>query len=295
MSNKVCIPVDIIRNQNLSPRARLIWAELSLLPKGVIGEFVINQKELSQQLGICVSTLRRALKSLEENKLIQFVGLFAKKYKKYIFKGVEAVIPAQAGIQILESTPNTGNLDASLRWHDKAKPVAVPNDCHSGLGTESRISWIPERVRNDKNIDCHVVNTPRSEEPAPAPTNNVIDGKFLLANWQQLYKEKSAAKVVAIKPREEKSDGSYRLKYPFTNGKPNSDEKCSMIYAGSICKLFQEKWREQFPLLNGHDKRPLLNYDLIELIVLSHPASLGGQKMLDVIEADLQKYTDGTF
>ena len=83
--SKVCIPVEIIRNTKLSPRAKLIWAELSLLPRGVIGEFVVNQKELSEHLGICVSTLRRAIKSLEENKLIQFVGLFEKRFKKFVF------------------------------------------------------------------------------------------------------------------------------------------------------------------------------------------------------------------
>ena len=86
MSNKVCIPIDIFRNSKLSPRARLIWGELSLLPRGVTGEFVLKQKELSLQLGVCVSTLRRAIKSLEENQLIQFVGLSDQHFKKFVFK-----------------------------------------------------------------------------------------------------------------------------------------------------------------------------------------------------------------
>ena len=47
MTNKICIPVEIIRNSKLSPRARIIWAELSLLPRNPAGEFVIHQKELS--------------------------------------------------------------------------------------------------------------------------------------------------------------------------------------------------------------------------------------------------------
>ena len=88
MTNKVCIPYDIFRNSKLSLRAKFVWAELSLLPRAVNGEFVLKQKELSLQLGVCVSTLRRAIQSLEENQLIQFVGLFERKYKKYIFKGV---------------------------------------------------------------------------------------------------------------------------------------------------------------------------------------------------------------
>ena len=95
MSNKVCIPIDIFRNSKLSLRARFVWAELSLLPRAVNGEFVLKQKELSLQLGICVSTLRRAIKSLEENQLIQFVGLSDQHFKKFVFKsdGVDEKIP----------------------------------------------------------------------------------------------------------------------------------------------------------------------------------------------------------
>ena len=95
MSNKVCIPIDIFRNSKLSLRARFVWAELSLLPRAVNGEFVLKQKELSLQLGVCVSTLRRAIKSLEENRLIQFVGLSDQHFKKFVFKsdGVYEKIP----------------------------------------------------------------------------------------------------------------------------------------------------------------------------------------------------------
>ncbi len=135
---------------------------------------------------------------------------------------------------------------------------------------------------------------PFSKGDSNPPINNEFDGKFLLANWHQLYKEKPEPVAVPFKPREEKTDGSYKLKYQFKNAVPTGDEKMSLGYAKSLCKLFHEQWRKKFPLLNGHDKRPLLNYDLIELIVLSHPSNLGGQKMLDVIDADLQKYMDGT-
>ena len=95
MTNKVCIPLDIIRNTKLSPRARINRAELSLLPRDQAGEIVVQQKELSLQLGICVSTLRRAIKSLEENQLIQFVGLSDQHFKKFVFKsdGVDEKIP----------------------------------------------------------------------------------------------------------------------------------------------------------------------------------------------------------
>ncbi len=244
MTNKVCIPVEIIRNTKLSPRARLIWAELSLLPKGAVGEFVVKHKELSKLLGICDSTLRRAVKTLEEAGLIQCVGLFEKRLKKYVFK-----------------------------------------NCHSGLVPESSLNVdIPEKIPQPTF----------SKGDLNPPTNNAFDGKYLLANWQKIYKEKPEAVVVEIKSREEKTDGPYKLKYQFKNGVPSSDDKMSVVYAKSLCKLFHEQWRKKFPLLNGHDKRPLLNPDLIELIVLSHPSNLGGQKMLDVIDADLQRYMDGS-
>ena len=95
MTNKVCIPIDIFRNSKLSLRAKFVWAELWLLPRGVNGEFVLKQKELGLQLGVCVSTLRRAIKSLEENQLIQFAELLDQHFKKFVFKsdGVDEKIP----------------------------------------------------------------------------------------------------------------------------------------------------------------------------------------------------------
>ena len=119
MTNSVCLPVEIIRNFNLSPRARIVWAELSLLPKGAVGEFVVKIKELSKLLGICDSTLRRAVKALEEAGLIQCVGLFDKRYKKYVFKLYDCHSKLD-----LESSSSVDSLDASLRWHDKEeKPI----------------------------------------------------------------------------------------------------------------------------------------------------------------------------
>ncbi len=225
MENKVCIPIEIIRNSKLSPRARLIWAELSLLPKGVIGEFVVHQKELSLQLGICVSTLRRALKSLEENKLIQFVGLFEKKFKKFVF-------PALSG-------------------HDK-KTAA---------------------------------------KPAPAPVNEAFAGADMLRNWQALYYSKPSSERAAVTPAEDNSEGLYRLKYSFNNRAPDSYDKSTMDYAKGLYQCFHTKWREQFPLLNGKDNRPLLNFDLIELIVMNQP-NIAGEKMLMAIDKDLRRYVD---
>ena len=120
MESKVCIPLDIIRNTKLSPRARLIWAELSLLPKGAVGEFVVKHKELSKLLGICDSTLRRAVKALEEAGLIQCVGLFDKRFKKYVFKNSS---PALAGEENF-SLEKLG--EGSLPSVDSSEKIPLP-------------------------------------------------------------------------------------------------------------------------------------------------------------------------
>lgn len=94
-NNQICIPIEIIRNHHISPRARIVWAELSALPRGQVGEFVVKQKELARLMGVCVSTLRRAIAALEAAKLIQCVGLWDKRYKKYVFTMVQDKIPSE--------------------------------------------------------------------------------------------------------------------------------------------------------------------------------------------------------
>ena len=194
MTNKVCIPYDIFRNSKLSLRAKFVWAELSLLPRAVNGEFVLKQKELSLQLGVCVSTLRRAIKSLEENQLIQFVGLFEKKYKKHIFKGV-----VDASFESLGCEPQEKEI-----W--MATSPAVP--------------------RHDE---------PKAVEVAPKEAEQVL----------------------------------LRLKYKFPGGAPKPSDAENLAFTSAFYQIFHSRWLEEFPLLNGKDNRPLLDYDLIEMIVFS--------------------------
>ena len=223
MTNKVCIPVEIIRNSKLSPRARIIWAELSLLPKGVNGEFVIHQKELSNLLGICVSTLRRALKSLEENKLIEFVGLFDSRFKKFVFKD-------QSGDMENPPTPFfQGGLNPELN---------------------------PETIE---------------DVPLKSPL------------------EKGGRGILATSEPE-----LLKLKYQFA-GPLSSEDKENLEYAQGLAEPLHKLWIDRFPLLNGKDGRPLLNSDLVELIVLSHPSDLSGSKLIKVIKSELQRYSDGQF
>ena len=226
MESKVCIPLDIIRNFNLSPRARIVWAELSLLPKGAVGEFVVKHKELSKLLGICDSTLRRAVKTLEKAGLIQCVGLFEKRFKKYVFK-----------------------------------------NCHPSVDS---IEKIPQ--------------------PSPYPVSP-------FSNWKETFQELKAQMKSEPTPKpEQKVDTNetylLRMKYRFANGKPCSDDKPKLAYAEQLYNFYQNQWRAQFPLLNGKDNRPILDAGLIEYIIMNEPGNIAGGIMMDIIDKELQRFTD---
>ncbi len=236
MENKVCIPLDIIRNTKLSPRARLVWAELSLLPKGAVGEFVIKHKELSKLLGICDSTLRRAVKALEEAGLIQCVGLFQKRFKKYVFK-----------------------------------------NCHFGLVPESSF-----------NVDSLNAEHDKQEQPSSYPVSP-------FSNWKETFQElKSQIKPEPApeRPRTPAETHLLRMKYPFLNGIPTRDDKSKIMYAKHLYGFNKDQWRAQFPLLNGLDNRPLLDGDLIEYIIMKEPANIAGEKLMAIIDRELQRFTD---
>ena len=85
-----------------------------------------------------------------------------------------------------------------------------------------------------------------------------------------------------------------KLKYQFA-GPLTSEDKENLEYAQELAKPLHKLWIDRFPLLNGKDGRPLLNTDLIELIVLSHPSDLSGSKLIKVLISELQRYSDGQF
>ena len=264
MENKVCIPLDIIRNTKLSPRARLIWAELSLLPKGAVGEFVVKHKELSKLLGVCDSTLRRAVKALEEAGLIPCVGLFDKRFKKYVFKNSSPALAGEENFSLEKlgegSLPSVDSLDASLRWHDKKEqPAPTPPICHD-----------------------------KQEQPSPYPVSP-------FTNWQKTYQElKSQIKPEPApeQPRTPAETHLLRMKYPFLNGIPTRDDKSRIMYARHLYGFNKDQWRAKFPLLDGTNSRPLLDADLIEYIIMKEPANIAGEKLMTIIDRELQRFTD---
>ena len=243
MTNKVCIPIDIFRNSKLSLRARFVWAELSLLPRAVNGEFVLKQKELSLQLGVCVSTLRRAIKSLEENQLIQFVGLSDQYFKKFIFKsdGVDEKIP----------------LPPFSKGELEPKPVVkipIPILSKGELETKSVVK-IPVPILSKVELE------PKPVEVAPKEAEQVL----------------------------------LRLKYKFPGGAPKPSDAENLAFTSAFYQIFHSRWLEEFPLLNGKDNRPLLDYDLIEMIVFSYPINLTGRQLNTAIKDELQHYSEMPF
>jgi adenylyltransferase/sulfurtransferase len=110
------------------------------------------ERELMNQFGISRSTLREALKSLEENKLIESrrgVGWFVRKLDesnwtqaKELARGVESTS------QSASKEPKTAPLRIPIA---PEKPVHIPNLRKDRLGTFDFISWWDrEKVQNAK-------------------------------------------------------------------------------------------------------------------------------------------------
>ena len=250
MTTIVCLPVEIIRNVNLSPRARIVWAELSLLPKGLVSEFVVKPKELSKLLGICDSTLRRAVKALEEAGLIQCVGLFEKRFKKYIFKNSS---PARAGEEnfSLEKLGegkilSVNSLDASLRWHDKQEKLApMPS-----------ISPSPD-------FD-------KSKSPSPVSTGEVNPPT-------------SVGEVNTPQP-----DNLLRIRHSFGTIR-SPDQQIKIGLSKKIYEQRKDRWHKLYPMLNGTNNLPVLDYYLIEAIAMKDLFRRGETALFEYIENELER------
>ena len=114
------------------------------------------ERELMSQLGISRSTLREALKRLEENKLIEsrpHVGWFARKINesnmaeaRELARGADGA--AQSGARSAINEPPTGPLRVPIAFD---KPIHIPNLKKDRFGTFEFISWWErEKVKNAK-------------------------------------------------------------------------------------------------------------------------------------------------
>jgi molybdopterin/thiamine biosynthesis adenylyltransferase/DNA-binding transcriptional regulator YhcF (GntR family) len=121
----------------------------SLLP----GTQLPPERELMSQLGISRSTLREALKRLEENKLIEsrpHVGWFARKINESNMTQARELArqAAPSSSRSAANEPPTGPLRVPIA---PDKPLHIPNLKKDRLGTFEFISWWErEKVQNAK-------------------------------------------------------------------------------------------------------------------------------------------------
>jgi adenylyltransferase/sulfurtransferase len=118
----------------------------------VAGTQLPPERELMSQLGISRSTLREALKSLEDNNLIDSrrgVGWFVRKLDdSNLTQAKEMARDARAGSMSATKEPNTAPLRVPI---GREKPIHIPNLQKDRLGTFEFISWWDrEKVQNAK-------------------------------------------------------------------------------------------------------------------------------------------------
>ncbi len=110
------------------------------------------ERELMSQLGIGRSTLREALKSLEDNRLIESrrgVGWFACELDdSNLTQAKELAHDAESGLRSATKEPHTAPLRVPIA---PEKPIHIPNLQKDRLGTFEFISWWDrEKVQNAK-------------------------------------------------------------------------------------------------------------------------------------------------
>ena len=202
---KICIPLDIIRNFNLSPRARIVWAELSVLPRNENGEFVVKTKEFAKQLGICDSTLRRALKILLEQKLIEFVGLDEKRCKRFKLSSIVIASEArQSKVEAINAIQAKAALFKELVDKIEKKKLEEETKQKEKIEFEEKEALRKEEERQRK-------------EALPREKIHLKEGEFLKVCYK-LQKPLTLAQQESLKYFKNYNASSFASQFPRLNG-----------------------------------------------------------------------------
>ena len=117
-----------------------------------LGAQLPPERELITKFGISRTTLREALKMLEENRLIEsrpHVGWFARKVdESNLIQAQEMAGEAEQAGRLARNEPPTGPIRLPIALE---KPIHIPNLSKDRLGTFDFISWWDrEKVQNAK-------------------------------------------------------------------------------------------------------------------------------------------------
>lgn len=146
------IKIQPVNHKSLVDRAAGKLAASILDGSLASGTHLPPERELMSQLGISRSTLREALKSLEDDKLIESrrgVGWFVLELDETtLARAKELSYDADSGTRSATKEPNTAPLRVPI---GREKPIHIPNLQKDRLGTFEFISWWDrEKVQNAK-------------------------------------------------------------------------------------------------------------------------------------------------
>ncbi len=144
------IKMQPVSHKSLAERAAGKLAASMLDGSLATGTQLPPERELMSQLEISRSTLREALKSLEENRLIESkhgVGWFVRALDDAnLAQAKEMARDAEAGSRSAAKEPNTAPMRVPI---GREKPIHIPNLQKDRLGTFEFISWWDrEKVQN---------------------------------------------------------------------------------------------------------------------------------------------------
>lgn len=146
------IKMQPVSHKSLAERAAGKLAAFMLDGTLATGTQLPPERELMSQLEISRSTLREALKALEENRLIESrrgVGWFIRSLDdSNLAEAKEMARDVESGSKSATKEPNTAPLRVPI---GREKPIHIPNLQKDRLGTFEFISWWDrEKVQNAK-------------------------------------------------------------------------------------------------------------------------------------------------